>query len=922
MNRRLAPLRVALRIARRDAGRAKARTALVAVMVALPVVAAVAIDVLLRSSMPTDATFARMMLGDLAQARITYQCPGVAVQTPREGAGCSWEGEATGPASVAELETRLVAELPAGAELVRVDRSSVAVRSDGRGEPYVSYGEVALEPAVAGALSLRSGVHPTERGDVLLGSWIAGRLGAGPGDEVVLLDGPEDPVTVTVSGVLTAGARAWDVLALPGTLPSLDDVAAASPETATPEWFVVGDAPVTWDTVLRLNDLGVSVTSRTVLADPPSEAEQPYHEQFADPAPEARTVALVGAVVAAGLLEAVLLIGPAFAVGARRSVRELALLAANGGERRDLRRVVLAGGVVIGGVASAVAAALGVLIGVVVVVWVAPGTFPNLAVPWWEVGGLAVLGTAIAVAASWLPARHASRTDVVAALAGRRAEATPRRAVPITGLVMLGAGTATAVSGALRSQPTWVVVGVMLLLVGMVATSGAIVTGLGRLARWAPLSTRIALRDAARQRSRTAPAVAAVIAAVAGATAGLTYVAASEQHAALAWTPVAALGTVQVSAPLDGADAVDHESRLDRLAAAVEDVAPLASSAPVHMLAPASDPESSYVGVYPEIPPQNQCPLWSSPDPVTPQEQARYRGDPRCSDVGSSSVSRVLWSAGFGAGSTLVDDGTVIALLGLPGAEDAARALADGAALVNDANAVWPDGTAHVTVDRVEMSGSGLPQTTEIVLPAHVVDWSNHLFSVVLPPSAVAALDGVVAEVVGLVGQPTEPFTEAQAAAAAAAVGAVDVRAGFQVEEPYRGQGSLMVLVIVAAAAVVALGATWIAVGLAAAESRADLATLAAVGAAPRTRRRVAGAQAGAVAVTGVVLGVLAGLLLGAVVVLVQRAEYSLAADPLWQVVVPWDVVALVLVGLPLLAVGGSALVTRSRLPMVRRIAA
>lgn len=919
MRRRVAPLRVALRIARRNAGRAKARTALVAVMVALPVIAAVAIDVLLRSSMPTDATFARTVLGDLAQARISYQCPGVAVQTPREGAGCSWEGEARGPASVADLETLLVAELPAGSELIRVDHTSVAVRAGGRGEPSVTYGEVALEPAAAGALTLGAGALPESPGEVLLGRWLAGRLDAGPGDDVVLLDGAAEPRTVTVTGVLAAGARASEVLALPGTLPSLHDLGDASPDLAAPEWFVAGDAPITWDTVLRLNDLGVAVTSRAVLADPPPPAEQPYHQQVGRIGPEARTVALVGAVVAAGLLEAVLLIGPAFAVGARRSARELALLAANGGEQRDLRRVVVAGGVVIGGLASLAAAALGVLIGAVVVL-LAPGTFPNLVVAGWEVGGFALLGTVIAVAAAWLPARHASRTDVVAALAGRRAEAQPRRAVPITGLVMLGAGTATALSGALRAEPTWVVVGVMLLLVGMVATSGAIVTGLGRVARWAPLSTRIALRDAARQRGRTAPAVAAVIAAVAGATAGLTYVAASEHHDALAWTPAAALGTVQVSAPADGADVAEHEARLERLTAAVEEVAPLAASVPVRMLVPAVDPDTTYLAVYPEVPAENQCPLWASGAAVSPQEAAGYRDDPRCG-VGAYAISRVLWSTQLGGG-TLVDDGSALRLLGLPGDEEAARALADGAVVVNDPNAVWQDGTVHLTVDLVDQLGSGLPDSTHLVLPAHVVDWANPLYAVVLPPSAVATLDGVVTEVVGMVAQPVEPLTPAQTTSAAAAVGAVDVRAGLQVEEPYRGQGSLMALVIVAAAAVVALGATWIAVGLAAAESRADLATLAAIGAAPRTRRRVAGAQAGVVAVTGVVLGVLAGLLLGAVVVLVQRSEYGLVTDPLWQVVVPWDLVALVLVGLPALAVGGSALATRSQLPMVRRIAA
>src|SRR5665647_2842117 len=53
---------------------------------------------------------------------------------------------------------------------------------------------------------------------------------------------------------------------------------------------------------------------------------------------DAGTLALVAAIGAMALLEAALLIGPAFAVGARRQQRQLALLAAAGAERRTLRQ--------------------------------------------------------------------------------------------------------------------------------------------------------------------------------------------------------------------------------------------------------------------------------------------------------------------------------------------------------------------------------------------------------------------------------------------------------------------------------------------------------------------------------------------------------------------------------------------------------
>ena len=64
-------------------------------------------------------------------------------------------------------------------------------------------------------------------------------------------------------------------------------------------------------------------------------------------------LALIGVMA---LLEVVLLAGPAFAVGARRQSRSLALIAANGGTPSQSRRVVLGTAVVIGAVAGIVGA--------------------------------------------------------------------------------------------------------------------------------------------------------------------------------------------------------------------------------------------------------------------------------------------------------------------------------------------------------------------------------------------------------------------------------------------------------------------------------------------------------------------------------------------------------------------------------------
>ncbi|MEP6463184.1 MAG: FtsX-like permease family protein [Frankiaceae bacterium] len=117
------------------------------------------------------------------------------------------------------------------------------------------------------------------------------------------------------------------------------------------------------------------------------------------------------------------------------------------------------------------------------------------------------------------------------------------------------------------------------------------------------------------------------------------------------------------------------------------------------------------------------------------------------------------------------------------------------------------------------------------------------------------------------------------------------------------------------------LGAVGIATGLAAADGRPDLATLAAVGAGPWVRRRLAMAQAATVAVLGTVLGVVAGFVPGTASVRTRTVggEGSEASRHM-AVVMPWQTLAIVAVGVPLLAILTTGLLTRSRLPLVRRI--
>jgi putative ABC transport system permease protein len=120
------------------------------------------------------------------------------------------------------------------------------------------------------------------------------------------------------------------------------------------------------------------------------------------------------------------------------------------------------------------------------------------------------------------------------------------------------------------------------------------------------------------------------------------------------------------------------------------------------------------------------------------------------------------------------------------------------------------------------------------------------------------------------------------------------------------------ILLLAGASAFVTLAATGIAVGLSAAESRADVMLLAAVGAAPRVRRVLSAAQAGLISVLGTILGIPAGIIPAAGVI-------GTHSDTL-RFVVPWEAMALGCLVAPLAVTVLAALATRSRLPMPRRL--
>jgi putative ABC transport system permease protein len=169
-----------------------------------------------------------------------------------------------------------------------------------------------------------------------------------------------------------------------------------------------------------------------------------------------------------------------------------------------------------------------------------------------------------------------------------------------------------------------------------------------------------------------------------------------------------------------------------------------------------------------------------------------------------------------------------------------------------------------------------------------------------------------------LTGGPDDPVTPAQEEELREVLNVMSGVAGLTVERGWTDELAIARYVLFGLGALLVLIATLTATGLALTDARPDFATLAAVGAAPRTRRSMAMGSAAVVGGGGAVLGLLAGLGPGiAVAYPLTSTDFGNGARPLIDI--PWLLLGGVAVLVPLLAVAVTGLAVRSRLPMVAR---
>jgi len=550
-------MRVALRLARRDARRARGRSLLVVAMIGLPVLGLTTTDVLARTAQLSPGEQLTRELGG-ADASLSYWRGGPIEQDP------SGHDYASGPVHPSTprqpTETELLRVLPAGTRLVP-DTGAVQVQvrtADGLALAQVRGLDYA-DPAARGLVRQVSGRAPRTSQEVALSPRLAGDLGLQVGDSMRTRR-PDGSYTVVGIAMDTYELRDDRAYVLPNAAPVPD------PRLRAADLTYLVDAPreVSWADVQRVNALGVTVRSRAVVLHPPPRSQVPFY-RLSGAGSSVGTQVVAAGVLAVGmaLLEVVLLAGPAFAVGARRRRRDLALVASVGGDGSDVRNIVLGGGVVLGSLAAVVGLTLGTGLGAALrpLLERTSGTvMGHFDVRPWELAAVAVVSVFTGLVAAALPARAAAHQDVVAALAGRRGVVVNRKRVPILGLAVAVLGAGVAFVGAGSHGVAVILAGAVLGEIGLIMCTPTVLSLIAVLGRRLPLCPRMALRDAARNRASAAPAVAAVMAAVAGSVAIGVFATSLSRHDELSYHPSLPRG--DAFAPLGDASAGEQSAEI------------------------------------------------------------------------------------------------------------------------------------------------------------------------------------------------------------------------------------------------------------------------------------------------------------------------------------------------------------------------
>lgn len=894
--------RSAIRIAWREGKRAKGRSAMVLAMIAVPVMFLTFLATGFATFTLTPAEEADRLMGT-GQAVVSWpkggpvaQIPEMLIAFPISGQTASPSAAPTEQPTEQPAEAKLLALLPQGSSVLRDETGALGVKTvSGTADIATRLLDYA-DPRAQGILRPLGGRAPRGADEAALTPAASRRTGVGIGGTLQATDGRQFRVVGTVED--PGNLSATTIVMLPDP---------AKPATPATKWLVSTSDPITWAQIKELNKSGITARSRHVMAHPPAQSElYDLGIHIGGGLGGAELVLIAGVAV----LEIVLLAGPAFAVGARRRRRDLALVAAAGGTPAHVRRIVLADGVVLG----AVAAALGIVLGVVAFFaghgWLeqlSNARIGSLRVPLGQLAGLAALALITGVLAALVPAWISSRQDVVTALAGRRGITRSRRRWVVAGLGLVAVGAALSAFGAVQIEARLIVGGLILAELGLVLCTPAFVGLVARLGRLLPVSPRIALRDASRNRTAAAPAIAAVMAAVAGSLAIGVVLSAENARERTAYNAHGPLGSVIVTEEKGLPGSADM-SNVDSIEGVLREHLSVGA---IHVIKIGGCEGGCFIT--PVRPPANACPYVGLGHEPTRAEQAAARKDPKCKGVEDGFHVESM----IGMPVLVVEERDVAAVtMADPSEVERIQAALRSGAVVVDDSRYLDNGTVTFEIKRgLDPKASGQRLTAQGYARTPRTGTARTLMT-----AETAQKLGLQVTTVAVLATTTQMPTTAQEDELRAALSGFGDGVALDVERGPAPLGTQLIILAVVSG-LITLVAAALATGLAATDGRADLATLGAVGASPRMRRTLTLSQSGVIAGLGSLLGTVAGVGAAlAVLFALNRVYAGVWPEPVpYPISVPWLNIGVALLVVPLVAMLGTGLFTRSRLPIERR---
>ena len=955
-------LRVALKMAWRDIRRHRGRSALIVALIALPIFAMSFAATAGMSAQATPAESVAMELGQ-TQGRLADLHAQNAVTVQAVGGDVGYGGMG----STAEPDPRFEPTAPANAipaGFTGVPWQSTTLRTPvGKAQVELSTTVTdVLNPVFKGKYTLLDGAAPATTNQALATRGLLDRFDLALGDELTTSAG-----TFAITGTIRPENQGDGEAYLFLKKEQLSEAVAQGLGPTT--LYLVGDKSLRWADAKAFNAQGVMLTSRSLILDPPNKAELGADAELLQNDWRNSTIVqklLMGGLIGVlALLEVGLLAGAAFAVGARKQQRDLALLAASGAESSMVRATVTASGLWLGLAGGAIGAILG-SVGAAIVVLVVRSQglafFTGLHIMWLPALGLILLGVAAGLMAAMVPAQAVAKQATLSALKSGRTANTPSKwSTRIgLGLLILAAvcmAASSAATIALRgneSQYLWapwlaglVIAGAVALVFSFIFMTGRLIELLTKKTGWLPVPLRLAARDSARNRGRTVPAVAAVLAAATLSGALMVGTAStmqdsSDNHQWQANLNQAALQleTVDYNYVDVGGGGMRSESpelvTVDPVAATEllkDTLGPGITTQLVRGMPRTSQcdldlqqQQTENNGA--EIANPAVCPVWAVAEPV--ENRCELALDWKPKDLGDWRCTGAMANSNFGMNFPIFVVGGEVELAALldrePSAE-AKEALAAGGMVLSNKVYLQADGTAKViSYDPSAQENWGgydpsnpttqymrqqLTPLTSHSLPA-VVDAPEKALAYfgVLSPEAAATMKLPVSDQALLVTAP-KALTGAEQDQLQSAMAPILGEYGYIYFEPGPPTNiATMLWFIVIGGALITLSAAGITAGLALADGRNDHATLASVGADTKLRKAISGSQTLMTALLGTLLGVIAGAI-PTIVVLSQQRGYP--------IVIPWLQLGALAILVPLFGAAAAWVFTKGKLPMTRR---